>query len=131
MVPKNEKTMCVNKSDVSEIINSELKAFSAEAKGRFDVVNLKLDNIQIQTEKINGRVSDLETDNAKKKIDQASRQLTCPHGETIHALAVDVVRSSELKKLFYRGIILMGFFFTVLFSILAILIRSDVFGFGI
>lgn len=87
-----------------EFLNSILETHSARIDGKFDVINNKLDNIEKQTTKTNGRVSKLEENVQVLNIKDQNHIMYCPQQNRIKTLEDEQISSKSIKKFFYAGV---------------------------
>lgn len=111
--------MCIDRKEIIEILDDKLSG-----------VNAKLDNIVIQTTKTNSRVDKLEDDVKNIRIQDAGRYESCPQAPTIYEIVrtLNTVNDSligqrELRNILLKAITITGIFFTILFSLIAIILR--------
>lgn len=91
-----------------QLLLDVLAAHTAEINGKFDVINEKLDNIEVQTKRTNGRVTKLEEKTSVLEINDLTHINECPNVARIQRL-----ENTDLeKKSIFR-------FITVVFGVCA------------
>lgn len=100
----------LSKEEVRELMSDIIATHAARMEGQFAVVNLKLEKIQEQTTKTNGRVTALET--------QPHPIANCPHGKLIDDLKTDMISSAAERKYSRR---VSAFVATVIATIISLL----------
>jgi len=126
---KNTNTENINISteDLKKLLEN---AVDATFKGRFEVINYKLDAIETQTTRTNGRVTDLEGKVDELERDGIRRLNTCPQKETfemignqIDGLKEKTIESRTIENLILKTVTIAGIFFTILFGLIFGILR--------
>lgn len=101
-----------------ELIEEKFKGLHALLHARFENVEDRLDRIEEQTTKTNGRVTKLEDKQHASEIIAATHVINCPNVSKIKAIEDDLLEykfSKKYPKIFYGGI-----FIIIIISILTI-----------
>ena len=84
-----------------DYLEALMNGLKAEINGKFDVVNTKLERIDGQTTKTNGRVTALE-------LKPEHNALNCPYHEVIQGLVDDQKTTNAIKKWKLAAITMAG-----------------------
>lgn len=146
----------VNLEDLKNLLEN---AVNNTFDNRLEIINYKLDAIETQTTRTNGRVTDLEDKVDELEKDGIRRLTTCPQKETFDTIQKDInelndntvkkvdfgqietdiseltektIKSGTIKSLVLKGITITGVFFTILFGLIFGILRvlTDVGFFG-
>lgn len=116
---KENKDMCIERKEIIEILDDKL-----------GTVNNKLDNIVRQTTKTNSRVDKLEDEVKDIRIEDAGRFESCPQqpnieilNETMNTVKQNLISQKQMRNLMLKAITIAGIFFTVLFGLIALILR--------
>ena len=126
---KNKKNMgdkeyFFTKLELKDLIENVVDKYDGKSIKQFEIIDLKLTQIEKQTTKTNGRVTDLEKKVFEMEKDGVGRALTCPYIDKINETIENSVTTKTLKKAIIQVITIVGIFFTILFGLLRLLIES-------
>lgn len=130
---KKEKIL-VDPDELKKILKG---AVNETFDNRLEIINYKLDAIESQTTRTNGRVTDLESKVNELERDGIRRLVTCPQQETFDAFEYEIseikdntneingrlIESSAIKNLMLKSITIAGVFFTILFGLIFGILR--------
>ncbi len=123
----NENKHNLTDEELKKIINRVIETYQESNSNRYEIINYKLDSIETQTTKSNGRLVEVEKKVNDLEIDNAKRILTCPQEEKIKQLMETSMSTSVMRKIVIRGITIAGIFFAILFGLLRLLIEGGIF----
>jgi hypothetical protein len=123
---KNSEHVFTNE-ELKDLMKNVIENYHQTNSNRYEIINYKLDSIESQTTKTNGRLTDVEKKVADLELDAAKRILTCPQEAKIKELIETSTSTSAMRKLVIRGITIAGVFFAILFSLLKLLVEGGVF----
>jgi hypothetical protein len=75
---------------------------------QFEIIDLKLDNIQSETANINKRVIKLEVDMQNVQKNEISHNLNCPQLHKIMSIEKEIDKQKNIKGFFVKGIAIVG-----------------------
>lgn len=114
----------LNDEQLKALMKGIIESYSQSNSNHYEIINYKLDSIETQTTKTNGRLSEVENKVKEIEIDNAKRVLTCPQNKKIEELVNSSMSILAMRKIVIRGITIAGIFFTLLFGLLRLLIEG-------
>ena len=112
-----------DRDELRSMILTILEAGAEKTNGKFEVIKSKLDAIEVQTTKTNGRVTKLEQITTRLEFDEANHANVCPHLKKIEALERTNLTEDAIKKFIIKTIGITISIMTVAISIFEIFIR--------
>ena len=91
-----------------------------------EIINYKLDAIELQTTKTNSRLTKVEDQVKDLEFSDATRIVSCPQASKIDQLIESSISTKTIKNIVIRGIVIAGIFFTILFGILRVFFDGGV-----
>ncbi len=121
---EEENTHKFTNKEVEVLINQVINKCNSKSSSAYEVINYKLDSIEAQTTRTNGRLTDVEKKVQNIEIDKASRLASCPQSEIIKQIHETTISTNEMRRIIIRGITLAGVFFAILFALLRIILEQ-------
>lgn len=115
-----------NKNELLNLVDDIIKKYDSKSSNYNEVINYKLDSIENQTTRTNGRLTELERKVQEIEKDGAHRIATCPQADIISKLVENSITVNTMKKLVIRGITIAGIFFTILFALLRLIMNENI-----
>lgn len=115
-----------NKNELLNLVDDVIKKYDSKSSNYNEVINYKLDSIENQTTRTNGRLTELERKVQEIEKDGAHRIATCPQADIIARLHENSITVNTMKKLVIRGITIAGIFFTILFGLLRLIMNGNI-----
>ncbi len=84
-----------DKHEIKTMLSDILIVHNAKNESLFDVINYKLDAIEIQTTKTNGRVLKLEDKVQTLQLNENQHIINCPQAKRIEKLSEDLLTYKE------------------------------------
>jgi len=120
----------MNQKDRAEIRNMLIDAMRTHSenvelilKGKFDVIEIKLDNIEKQTTKTNGRVSANEIEIQKLKETNIGHVLNCPNTQKIIHIEQMEAGRKAVSSFSWKQIGLIGVVAGLILSLLTLILK--------
>lgn len=107
-----------DKEELREII----KGFIAIQDSKFDIIEIKLQQIYDQTKKTNGRVNKLEDQTEELRNKNKEHILLCPNSLKIRTLEDKNLEDQSIKKFIVKSISIAVASISIIITILKILI---------
>jgi hypothetical protein len=104
-----------DKEEIKEILHDYVSGVMARVDSKFEIIDIKLDEIKEQTTKHNGRMSILEFKEARHTID-------CPNVDKIRALEDHTLTTKSIKNWIVGSVSIVGILMSILFIIIKLLL---------
>ncbi len=114
------------KEELMKFVDGVIDRYESKSSKEYEIINYKLDSIEAQTTRTNGRLTDLENRVKDIEIEKGGRISTCPYSETIKKLSEDSITVNAIKRMLIQGIVIAGLFFTILFGILRLIMNESI-----
>jgi hypothetical protein len=102
-----------DKDEIKGILHDYVSGVMARVDSKFEIIDLKLDRIEAQTTKHNGRMTVLEMKEARHTIE-------CPNVGKIRDLEDHVLTTKHLKKWVVGGVSIIGILMSIFFILMKI-----------
>jgi hypothetical protein len=112
-----------DKDEMREMLTDILSGHIEKIDGKFNLIDEKLERIESQTTKTNGRVNRLETVSMDTLIKQKEHIINCPLNERVKTLEGDVITSKTIRKMFIQGFTILGIIGGLVFGIYEIITK--------
>ena len=106
-----------DKHEIKEMLHDILIGYQAKNESLFDIINYKLDAIEIQTTKTNGKVLKLEDKVQALQLNENQHIINCPQQKKIEKINEDLLEYKMLIK--YPKAMVIG---AVIFALVVIII---------
>lgn len=116
-----DKSFRFDRKELIKFVDDVIDSYSKKTSGQYEIINFKLDAIENQTTRTNGRLGELEKRVLDIEKDNIGRILTCPQSETINELVSNSISVKTMKKIVVQAVVFAGIFFTILFGLIRLL----------
>lgn len=123
---KKTKSFNIEDKELKQLITDILDNYENNTESQYGTINYKLDSIEKQTTKTNSRVTALEAKVTDIELNDAGRYESCPYNKKIEKLTETVISTAEMKRVLIRAVTIAGVFFTILFTLLLLLIEGGI-----
>jgi hypothetical protein len=94
--------------ELKQILSDKLEENRALIESKFEIIELKLNNIQEQTTKTNGRVTALENEMIIVQKNEIKHNLACPQLPIIRDLQRENDNQKSIKNFFIKSLAVIG-----------------------
>lgn len=122
----NNNKKSFSDDELRDMMESVVEKYHKFTSDPLKIINYKLDSIEEQTTKTNGRLTKVEEKVHGLEISDATRIQNCPQAKKIDELIESSISVRTIKNMVIRGIVIAGIFFTILFSILRVFFDGSI-----
>ena len=109
------------RQEVKEMLHDILAGHSAKIESTYSIIDVKLNNIQEQTSKTNGRVTKLEDAVKTLQINDNNHIINCPQAPKLQKLQQDVDSVKNVKNFLIGSVAFIGVVVGIIYSIIKII----------
>lgn len=102
---------------LKELLEDIFENKLSKIDSKFDIINYKLDQIEKQTTKTNGRVTELEKKINVVENQESTHVMRCPNIKRIESLEKESISTNSIKRFTLIAIGLTGTAMTILFAL--------------
>lgn len=110
-----------DKTEIRELITDLLNIHSEKIEGKFNLIDEKLERIELQTTKTNGRVTRLESVVVDIQIKDKEHIINCPIKERVNNLETETITTKTIRKMIIQGFTLAGVIAAIIYGLIEII----------